>query len=129
MKQNILPFKIGMQYENWEFSLEPIHEDRFEGFDSYLCVEELACEFIFPVYLELVFSLDILKVIIYVVVIDTEEKFSKLKDVLEERFRNKYFKRYNSRIEILNISGSIEVWIVQKAIDSRVEVSYGLLKI
>ena len=108
MKQDILPFKIGMQYENWEFSLEPINEERSEGFDSYLCFEKLLCEFILPVYLELLFSLDILKVIVYVVVIEKGEELRQLRVILEERFRHKFFKRYNSRIEILNISESID---------------------
>ena len=78
MKQKLLPFKIGMQYENWEFSLEPIHEERSEGFESYLYLEELICEFIFSVYLELVFNLDILKVIVYVVITETEKNLGNL---------------------------------------------------
>ncbi|TWP22688.1 hypothetical protein ETU10_08815 [Apibacter muscae] len=35
MKQINIPFQLGMQYENWEFDLEPI-QDRFKGYDSYL---------------------------------------------------------------------------------------------
>lgn len=129
MKQNILPFKIGMQYENWEFSLEPIHEDRFEGFDSFLYLEELICNFTLLEYLELLFNLDILKVVVYVLSLETEEKHRQLRNVLEESFGHKYFfKSYNSTIESLKISGNIEIWIVQKPIHLRVEVSYGSFK-
>jgi len=35
MRKDNIPFKIGMQYENWEFNLD-ILPDRIKGLDSYL---------------------------------------------------------------------------------------------
>lgn len=37
MKTDILPFPIGMEYEDLEFDLEVL-PDRIKGYDSYICV-------------------------------------------------------------------------------------------
>ena len=34
MKQLNIPFRLGMQYDNWEFDLEVI-QDKIEYYDSY----------------------------------------------------------------------------------------------
>ncbi|TWP23570.1 hypothetical protein ETU10_07555 [Apibacter muscae] len=65
MKQKNIPFQLGMQYENWEFDLEPI-QDRVKGYDSYLYRGK---EFnYFMNYstdkTELIFSLDRLEIVI-----------------------------------------------------------------
>jgi len=65
MKKDEIPFKIGMQYENWEFSLD-IVPDRIKGLDSYLNVDETLNRFVnFNTdRTELIFSLDILEGVI-----------------------------------------------------------------
>ncbi len=35
MKQLNIPFKLGLQYDNWEFDLE-VTKDRVQSFDSYI---------------------------------------------------------------------------------------------
>jgi len=40
MKKDILPFHLGMEYENWEFDLEPTN-NRIEGHDSYIYIKEI----------------------------------------------------------------------------------------
>lgn len=62
MKKDKIPFKIGMQYENWEFNLD-ILPDRIKGLDSYLNIDESLNEFmnIHTDKTELIFSLDILE--------------------------------------------------------------------
>lgn len=41
MKTDALPFQLGMQYENWEFDLEPL-KDRIDGYDSYIYLKEIS---------------------------------------------------------------------------------------
>ncbi len=67
MKKHNLPFKLGMQYENWEFDLEPI-PDKYKGRDSYKYIGKE--KFYYYGYevrgIKLTFELDILvEVILY----------------------------------------------------------------
>lgn len=65
MKKDKIPFKIGMQYENWEFNLD-ILPDRIKGLDSYLNIDESLNTFlnVRTDKTELIFSLDILEGVI-----------------------------------------------------------------
>ena len=65
MKKDKIPFKIGVQYENWEFNLD-ILPDRIKGLDSYLNIDESLNKFlnVCSDKTELIFSLDILERII-----------------------------------------------------------------
>lgn len=65
MKKDRIPFKIGMQYENWEFNLD-ILPDRIKGLDSYLNIDESLNTFlnVHSDKTELIFSLDILEGVI-----------------------------------------------------------------
>jgi len=65
MKKDKIPFKIGMQYENWEFNLD-ILPDRIKGLDSYLNIDESLNSFlnVHTDKTELIFSLDILECVI-----------------------------------------------------------------
>lgn len=59
-----LPFKIGMEYENWEFDLEISPKDRIEGYDAYVYLGEITVLNIKPLQIELIFGLDILAAVI-----------------------------------------------------------------
>ena len=74
MKNNKLPFQIGKQYENWEFDLEPTEKERILGFDSYIYIRELLFLGVIPRYVELIFSWDILKVVIFTVDFKTKQE-------------------------------------------------------
>jgi len=63
MNSDILPFQLGMQYENWEFDLEPI-DSRIKGYDSYIYIKEITVLGIKPRKIELVFYWEILVTII-----------------------------------------------------------------
>ncbi len=65
MKKDKIPFKIGMQYENWEFNLD-ILPDKIKGLDSYLNIDESLNTFlnVRTDKTELIFSLDILEGVI-----------------------------------------------------------------
>lgn len=65
MKQLNIPFKLGMQYENWEFDLE-LKKERILGCDSYIYIGKKFNKFLNynKFKTELVFNLDILEAII-----------------------------------------------------------------
>jgi len=66
MKLIKLPFEIGKEYENWEFDLEILNTERIKGFDSYIYIREIVFLGVNPRYTELIFSLDVLQVVIMV---------------------------------------------------------------
>ena len=65
MKQLNIPFKLGMQYDNWEFDLELAH-DRLQGCDSYIYIGKKFNKFLnYHKYeTELIFNLDTLEAIL-----------------------------------------------------------------
>lgn len=63
MTENSLPFQLGMEYENWEFDLEPI-EDRIDGYDSYIYLKEIFICGVKPRRIELIFYWEVLVTII-----------------------------------------------------------------
>lgn len=63
MKKTFFPFELGMQYENWEFDLEPIN-NRIIGYDSYVYRGDLSTLGTKPKNVELIFYWDILVAVI-----------------------------------------------------------------
>jgi hypothetical protein len=65
MKNLNIPFKIGMEYENWEFDLE-VTQDRIKYFESYIYIGKKFNNFLKnPIdKTELIFSWDILEAVI-----------------------------------------------------------------
>lgn len=59
MNTDALPFQLGMQYENWEFDLEPI-KDRISGYDSYIYLKEISILGAKSKRIELIFYWEIL---------------------------------------------------------------------
>ena len=64
MNDIYLPFQIGEQYENWEFDLDYLNEEKIKGFDSYLYLWQRAFLYLVSSRIELIFALDILEVVI-----------------------------------------------------------------
>lgn len=64
MKNTFLPFQIGEHYENWEFDLEIVDDEIIKGFDSYIYIKEIVFLGAVPRYIELIFYLDILQVVV-----------------------------------------------------------------
>ena len=65
MKQLNIPFKLGMQYDNWEFDLE-VTKDRVQGFDSYIYKGKKFNKFLnySTDKTELLFRLDVLELVL-----------------------------------------------------------------
>ena len=126
MKKDKLPFKIGKHYENWEFDLEPIEKERIIGFDSYIYIRELLFLGVIPRYVELIFSWDILKVVIFTVDFKTKQEIYLFKDSLDFEFiKSNQFYIKEQLIERFELAKSIELWIVNLQDNYRVEISYG----
>ena len=65
MKQLKIPFKLGMQYDNWEFDLEVLDYERIPLYDSYLYVGKIKKFLnISPQKTELIFHWDVLEIVI-----------------------------------------------------------------
>ena len=126
MKNNKLPFQIGNHYENWEFDLESIEKERILGFDSYIYFRELLFLGVIPRYVELIFSWDILKVVLFTVDFKTKQDLELFKDSLSLEFRkNNQFYIKDQLIERFELAKSIELWLVNLQDSYRVEISYG----
>ena len=126
MKNNKLPFQIGKHYENWEFDLEPIEKERILGFDSYIYIRELLFLSVIPRYVELIFSWDILKVVLFTVDFKTKQDLELFKDSLSLEFRksNQFYIKHQL-IERFELAKSIELWLVNLQDSYRLEISYG----
>ena len=126
MKNDKLPFQIGKQYENWEFDLEPTEKERILGFDSYIYFRELLFLGVIPRYVELIFSWDILKVVLFTVDFKTKQDLELFKDSLNLEFRksNQFYIK-DQLIVRFELAKSIELWLVNLQDSYRVEISYG----
>lgn len=89
MKLDTLPFKIGMEYENWEFELDVI-EDKLIGRDSYLYIGNEVTELYgFKIErIELIFCLDILEVVC-ITILCTLKELEKQLEVTSFKFEIK----------------------------------------
>lgn len=85
-----LPFKLGMQYENWEFDLEIAPKDRIKEYDGFIYLGEITVLNIKPIKVELIFGLDIL---VAVILSFNESDVSKLEILKEHGYTqiNQYF--------------------------------------
>ena len=126
MKNDKLPFQIGSHYENWEFDLESIEKERILGFDSYIYFRELLFLGVIPRYVELIFSWDILKVVLFTVDFKTKQDLELFKDSLSLEFRksNQFYIKHQL-IERFELAKSIELWLVNLQDSYRLEISYG----
>ena len=126
MKNNKLPFQIGNHYENWEFDLEPTEKERILGFDSYIYFRELLFLGVIPRYVELIFSWDILKVVLFTVDFKTKQIIFLFKDSLDlKNIKSNQFYIKEQLIERFELDKSIELWLVNLQDNYRVEISYG----
>ena len=126
MKNQLLPFQIGEEYENWEFDLEPSNMERILGFVSYFYIRELSFLGIIPRYAELVFCWDILKVVILTIDFETKEQLELFRDILDLNFGKKtQFENEYLQAEIYKIARHTELWLVYIPDGYRIEISYG----
>ncbi|MBX2948812.1 MAG: hypothetical protein KF704_06000 [Crocinitomicaceae bacterium] len=98
METIILPFHLGMEYENWEFDLEPIN-DRIKGSLSYLYTKDISIFGVKPRNIELIFYWEILSAIILEFEKSDLPKVEKLSLMRYSRV-NRYFYKTEDKINI-----------------------------
>ncbi len=104
-----LPFKIGMQYENWEFDLEPV--EFAEYYDKYIYIKSDFSELLgFSVVASyLYFKLDILFKIEIFFKIDSALTYHLLAQKLRESFNE------GSKVSIVNNKLFEQFWLYKGA--------------
>ena len=88
MKKDLLPFDIGEDYENWEFDLEVRTFDKIKGFDSYIYLNNFKFLDVIPLHTELLFSFDILELVIMTINTKDHREMGKLIDLMTKTFGN-----------------------------------------
>ena len=87
MKKDQLPFGIGEDYETWEFDLIVLNYETIPFYDSYLYVGEVKKFLnILPDKTELIFSFDILELVIITITTEDHRKMEKLIDLMTKTF-------------------------------------------
>lgn len=123
MKNKYLPFQIGEQYENWEFDLEYLKEEKIPGCDSYIYLWKKLFLHIVPSRIELIFSLDILQVVIMTCEFENLEQLNQFRELLDKKFGNKR-KLEESNTEIYEIL-DLELWTIVNPVDYSFVGYYG----
>ena len=109
MKTDILPFPIGMEYEDLEFNLEVL-PDRIKGYDSYIYVEKEVKNFLNNPTdkIELIFHWEILvAIIISVEYNETDLNLGLLKYLILVVKKEKYTFYTNNEISLITIENRI----------------------
>lgn len=114
MKQLNIPFKLGMQYDNWEFDLE-ITKDRVQGFDSYIYVGKMFNKFLnYSKYkTELIFNLDVLEAVL-ISFESLNSDFNELFEIVNLKLNCLCETLENNEVKICRfVTKSNEVWILK----------------
>lgn len=109
MKTDILPFPIGLEYEDLEFDLEVL-PDRIKGYDSYIFVGKKVKNFLnYPTdKIELIFHWEILvAIIISVEYNETDLNLGLLKYLILVVKKEKYTFYTNNEISLITIENRI----------------------
>ena len=124
MEKENLPFLLGLDYEQWEFSLEVLNKEDILGMDNYLYLEDISFLGAVPKSVEMLFSLDILQVVRIIYEFDNQKELNKFYKGLAEYFKNNIKLLYKDKMAYL--IEDIEIWIIPKS--DCIEVVYGNYK-
>ncbi|WP_150111915.1 hypothetical protein [Flavobacterium sasangense] len=114
MKQLNIPFKLGMQYDNWEFDLKVI-KDRMQGFDSYIYIGKKFNKFLnYSKYkTELIFNLDILEAVL-ISFESSNSDYNELSEIVNLKLNCLCETLENNEVKICRfVTKSNEVWILE----------------
>ena len=124
MKQLNIPFKLGMQYDNWEFDLE-VTKDRIEGCDSYIYIGKKFNKFLkYSKYkTELIFNLDILESVL-ISFENSNSDYNELSEIVNLKLNCSSETLENNEVKICRfVTKSNEVWILKTTSNLYVLVS------
>lgn len=114
MRQLNIPFKLGMQYDNWEFDLE-VTKDRVLGFDSYIYIGKKFNKFLnYSKYkTELIFNLDVLEAVL-ISFESSNSDFNELSEIVNLKLNCLCETLENNEVKICRfVTKSNEVWILK----------------
>ncbi|MCT4235560.1 hypothetical protein HZP42_04095 [Elizabethkingia anophelis] len=121
MKNFHYPFIIGEQYEKWEFDLELLNHERILGFDSYFYLRKVYFLGMPPKYVELLFCLDILKVVILTMDFRTLNEAQNFRNFLDLNFGKKI---QSENVDIYKVL-EIEMWLTHTSLNYKINIAYG----
>lgn len=124
MKQLNIPFKLGMQYDSWEFDLE-VTKDRIEGCDSYIYTGKKFNKFMnYSKYkTELIFNLDILEAVL-ISFENSNSDYNELSEIVNLKLNCFSETLENNEVKICRfVTKSNEVWILKTTSNLYVLVS------
>ena len=124
MEKENLPFLLGLDYEQWEFSLEVLDEEDILGMDSYLYLEDISFLGAVPKSVEMLFSLDILQVVRIIYEFDNQKELDKFYKEITVYFKNNT--KLVHKDKIAYFIEDIEIWMIPKS--DCIEVVYGNYK-
>ena len=124
MEKENLPFLLGLDYEQWEFSLEVLDKEDILGMDNYLYLEDISFLGAVPKSVEMLFSLDILQVVRIMYGFDNQKELDKFYKEITIYFKNNIKLLYKDKMAYL--IEDIEIWIIPKS--DCIEVVYGTYK-
>ena len=114
MKQLNIPFKLGMQYDNWEFDLE-VTKDRIKGCDSYIYMGKKFNKFLnYSKYkTELIFNLDVLEAVL-ISFENSNSDYNELSEIVNLKLNCFSETLENNEVKICRfVTKSNEVWILK----------------
>ena len=120
MEKENLPFLLGLDYEQWEFSLEVLNKEDILGMDSYLYLEDISFLGAVPKSVEMLFSLDILQMYRFY----NQKELDKFYKEITVYFKNNT--KLVHKDKIVYFIEDIELWMIPKS--DCIEVVYGNYK-
>lgn len=114
MKQLNIPFKLGMQFDNWEFDLELV-KDRVQGFDSYIYIGKKFNKFLnYSKYkTELIFNLDVLEAVL-ISFESSNSDYNELSEIVNLKLNCLCETLENNEVKICRfVTKSNEIWILK----------------
>jgi hypothetical protein len=114
MKQLNIPFRLGMQYDNWEFDLEVV-QDRIIGCDSYIYIGKKFNKFLnySTDKTELIFSLDKLEAVL-ITLKKSNSYFNELSEIINLKLNCFSEVLENNEVKICRfVTKTNEVWVIK----------------
>ena len=126
MKKDQLPFKIGEDYEKWEFDLEVCIYDKIKGFDSYIYLKNFNFLEITPLQTELVFFFDVLELVIMTINTKDHREMGKLIGLMTKTF-GVYIEHEQEYLSacIYKLEDSNQIWLIYEPLEDKTYLTYG----
>ena len=130
MRKDKLPFKIGEDYENWEFDLEVCINDKIKGFDSYIYLKNFKFLDITPLQTELMFFFDILELVIMTIKTKDDREMENLIDLMTKTF-GVYIEHEQEYLSacIYKLEDSNQIWLIYSPLEDTTYLAYGSPKL